>query len=51
MMFVNTESYEFQDVAIASVKENDYKIHFWYISKNEPIDLLKNTNLKGKSRT
>ena len=31
----------FIDVAIVSVKENDYRIHFWYISKDEAIKLLK----------
>ena len=24
----------FNDVAIASVKENDYRIHFWYMNKD-----------------
>ena len=31
----------FNDVAIVSVKGNDYRIHFWYMSKNEAINLLK----------
>ena len=29
----------FNDVAIASTKGNDYKIHFWYMSKNDTISL------------
>ena len=31
----------FNDVAIVSVKGNDYRIHFWYMSKNETINSLK----------
>ena len=29
----------FNDVAIVSVKRNDYRIHFWYISKDKAINL------------
>ena len=28
------------NVAIVSVKGNDYKIHFWYMSKDEAINLF-----------
>ena len=31
----------FNDVAIVSVKGNDYRIHFWYIIKDQAMDLLK----------
>ena len=31
----------FDDVAIVSVKGNDHRIHFWYMSKNETINSLK----------
>ena len=27
----------FNDVAIVSIKGNDYRIPFWYMSKNDPI--------------
>ena len=27
----------FNDVAIVSIKGNDYRIHFWYMSKNDAI--------------
>ena len=37
----------FNDVAIVSIKGNDYRIHFWYLSKN-PIVLMTNSNLKDK---
>ena len=39
----------FNDVTIVSIKKNDYKIHFWYMSKNDAIALMKNSNLKDKN--
>ena len=41
----------FTDIAIVSVKANDYRIHFWYMSKDEAINLLRNTDFTEKSRT
>ena len=38
----------FNDVAIVSVKEGDYRINFWYISKNDAINKMKNSNLNEK---
>ena len=35
----------FNDVAIISVKENDYRIYFWYMSKDNVINILKNFDL------
>ena len=32
----------FNDVAIFSVKGRDYRIHFWYKSKNDAINVIKN---------
>ena len=37
----------FIDVAIASVKGNGYRIYFWYMSKDEAIDLLRNLTEKS----
>ena len=34
----------FNDVAIVSIKGNDYRIHFWYMSKNDAIALMSNSN-------
>ena len=34
----------FNDVAIVSIKGNDYRIHFWCISKNDAIALKTNSN-------
>ena len=36
----------FNDVAIISVKGSDYRIHFWYMSKNDPINTVRNSDLK-----
>ena len=30
----------FKDVAIVSVKESCYRTHFWYITKDDPINIL-----------
>ena len=34
------------DSAIVSVKGSDYRIHFWYMSKNDATSIMKNSNLK-----
>ena len=34
----------FNDVAIAFVKGSDYRIHFWYMNKNDAINIMKNSN-------
>ena len=39
----------FKDVAIVSVKGNDYRIHFLYMSKDESINVLTNADLTEKS--
>ena len=39
----------FNDVAIVSIKENDYRIHFWYMSKNDAIVLMTNSNFSDKN--
>ena len=41
----------FNDVVIASVKESDYRIHFCYMSKNDSINIMKNSNLNEKSES
>ena len=37
------------DVAIASVKGNFYRIHFWYMSKEKSINKIKNSDLRENS--
>ena len=39
----------FNDVAIVSIKRNDYRIHFWYMSKDDAINIMKNSNLNEKN--
>ena len=38
----------FNNVAIAYVKRNAYRIHFWYISKDNAINIMNGSNLVGK---
>ena len=39
----------FENVAIVSIKGNDCRIHFYYISKNDAITLMTNSNLDDKN--
>ena len=39
----------FNDVAIVSIKGNDYRIHFWYMSRDEAISILHNSGLNEKT--
>ena len=36
-------------VAIVFVKGSDYKIHFWYMSTNDAIKIMKHSDLNKKS--
>ena len=38
----------FNDVAIIYVKGNAYRIQFWYMSKNDAIRIMNNSNLVNK---
>ena len=33
----------FNDVAIVSIKGSDYRIHFWYMSKDDTLNIMKNS--------
>ena len=39
----------FNDAAIVSIKGNDYRIHFWYMSKDDAISIMNNTSLNEKT--
>ena len=39
----------FKNVAVVSIKGNDYRIHFHYNNKNGAITLMTNSNLNGKN--
>ena len=38
----------FNDVAIVYVKGSAYRIHFWYMSKNDAINIMNGSNLADK---
>ena len=38
----------FNNVAIVYVKGNAYRIHFWYMSKDDAIDIMNGSNLVDK---
>ena len=38
----------FNDVAIVCVKGSAYRIHFWYMSKNDAMSIMNNSNLIDK---
>ena len=35
----------FNNIAIVYIKENAYRIHFWYISKDDAINIMNGSNL------
>ena len=39
----------FNDFAIVSIRENDYRIHFWYMSKDDEINIMNNYSLDEKA--
>ena len=43
------EAMNFNDVAIVSIKGNDYRINFWYMSKDDAINIMKNSSLNEKT--
>ena len=38
----------FNDVAVVYVKGSAYRIHFWYMSKDDAISIMNNSNLVDK---
>ena len=38
----------FNDVAIVYVKGNAHRIHFWYMSKDDAVSIMSNSNLVDK---
>ena len=37
------------NAAIVSIKGNDYRINFWYMSKYDAISIMNNSSLNGKT--
>ena len=42
------KSMSFNDIAIVYVKGNAYRINFWYISKDDAINIMNGSNLVDK---
>ena len=40
---------DFIDFAIFVLKESDFRIHFWYVSKDDAISIMNNSNLNDKN--
>ena len=38
----------FDNIAIVYIKGNAYRIHFWYISENDAINIMSDSNLADK---
>ena len=38
----------FNNIAIVYIKENAYRIHFWYMSKDDAISIMTGSNLVDK---
>ena len=38
----------FNDFSIVYIKGSAYRIHFWYMSKNDAISIMNNSNLIDK---
>ena len=38
----------FNNIAIVYVKGSAYRIHFWYMSKNDAINIMNNSSLIDK---
>ena len=38
----------FNTIAIVYIKENAYRIHFWYVSKDDAINIMTGSNLVDK---
>ena len=47
--FLMQKAVSFNDVAIVYVKGNAYRIHFWYISKDDAINIMNNSSLIDKT--
>ena len=45
----SAKAMNFNDVAIVSVNGSNYRIHFWYMSKDDVINIMKNSDLNEKS--
>ena len=49
--YLMQKAMNFNDVVIVSINERTNRIHFWYMSKNDAIALMNNSNLIDKIGT
>ena len=47
--YIMQKAMNFNDVAIVFVTGSDYRIHFWYMSKDAAINIMKTFDLNEKS--
>ena len=40
----------FNNIAIVYIKGSTYRIHFWYVSKDDAINIMNGSNLVDKRR-
>ena len=45
------QAVNFDNIPTVSVKRNDYGMHFFYMSKDEVINIMKNCGLNQKTRS
>ena len=45
---MHQKTVSFNDVAIVYVKGSAYRIHFWYMSEDDAINIMNNSNLVDK---
>ena len=48
VVMILQKAISFHDVAIANVQGSAYRIHFWYIRKNDAFRIINNSNLVYK---
>ena len=41
----------FNNIDIVYVKGSAYRIHFWYVSKDDAINIMNGSNLRGENET
>ena len=49
--YLMEKAMSFKDDAIVSIKGSDYRIHFWYMSKDDGISIMHSSNLNDKKGT
>ena len=49
MNLIWSNEFESNDIAIISVKGSDHRSHFWYMSKDDAISIMNNSNLSEQS--